>query len=734
MRGRNNMTIDLSDVSVFESNELELDTTLTFIFGRNGTGKSTLTEEFKKIDEFDVRVFDGFDDIVDENKKLNAVALGTENADINKKIEIAEKDIESLKGKIDSVRKGLEEPIDGVSNFWSRRELAKKDWNDQKNVIDAFFVKSAVEIKNKTNPQIAPTTYNRNSFNSDIVNAVILSDEEIKTHETTLRIDEKIAPVISFPLDNMGDFLVRTNNLLAKTISKRIQIKRIDGDNKKIEFAREGLQLHKKGDYCVFCGNLISSDTYDELVNYFSEDDYNVFQEEIISEINAVKQQIEKIKRITIEPSSFYPVYAVQAKEIKTRNTECSEIYCAFLESLKNALEEKQKRLLDVLPAINLEVPYGYNEIDNEYKELRAQNNNNDLSEQQRQAKEKLRLHYVKKMLDEFDYNSNIARLDILLRGKEQSEQEFTNEEYKISGPNGLLEQIKEKRNEILELKSKTKDETLLAQYINSRLKHSVSFDLVRVSDADSKGFYKIRDSHSGIIRDIDKVSTGEKNIIAFLYFIGSLREERDPLLIKPRLIVFDDPMSSNDDVMQYIIVEELKDLMRSTKDPDKVVLLTHNKHFYINVRYGFIDKCKKNRFIRFVSDGYKTRFLIISKQEDDFETSYEALWSELKLLYDYDSASPDILLNPIRRIVETFTKFNSINKHEFLNRVSGAEKLFNVNSHSIDDTEAELNGKNKKEIVQILCSCFAKNLSIEHFKSYWPEVTQDENGDWIVL
>ena len=727
------MTIDLSNVNVFESNELELNTTLTFIYGRNGTGKSTLTGELKKKDEFDVRVFDGFDDIVDENKKLNAVALGTENADINKKIEIAEKNIESLRGKIESIRMGLEEPLDGVPNFWSRRESAKKDWNDQKCIVDSFLVKSAAEIKNKTNPQIAPTTYNRNNFNFDIANAAILSDEEIKTHETTLRIDEKIAPAISFPLVNMGEFLVRANNLLAKTISKRIQIKRIDGDSKKAEFAKEGLQIHKKGDFCVFCGNLISDDTYDELVNYFSEDDYNSFQEEIIEEIKVLEQQIKNIKGITIEPSLFYPAYAAQVADIKGKNAECAEKYCVFLESLKKALEEKQKKLLDVLPTLDLEAPYGYNEINDKYNELRTQNNNNDLSVQQSQAKDKLRLHYVKKLLDEFDYNSNKTKLELFLREKEKREQEFADEENKITGSKGLLEQIADKNSEIISLKSQTKDETILATYINSRLKHSVSFELVRVLDADSKGLYKIKDTHTGIVRDIDEVSTGEKNIIAFLYFIGSLKEDRDPSIIKPRLIVFDDPMSSNDDVMQYIIVEELNDLMKSTKDPDKVILLTHNKHFYINIRYGYINKCTKNRFIRFVSDGYKTHFLFISKPEEDFETSYGALWSELKLLYNYEFASPDILLNPIRRIVETFTKFNSINKHEFMNCVSGAEKLFNVNSHSIDDTEAELNGKNKKEIVQILCTCFAKNNSIEHFKSYWPDVTQDENGNWIV-
>ena len=51
------MKIDLSSVNIFEDNELELDKKITFIFGKNGTGKSTITEEIKKLNsDYDVSV------------------------------------------------------------------------------------------------------------------------------------------------------------------------------------------------------------------------------------------------------------------------------------------------------------------------------------------------------------------------------------------------------------------------------------------------------------------------------------------------------------------------------------------------------------------------------------------------------------------------------------------------------------------------------------------------------
>lgn len=87
------------------------------------------------------------------------------------------------------------------------------------------------------------------------------------------------------------------------------------------------------------------------------------------------------------------------------------------------------------------------------------------------------------------------------------------------------------------------------------------------------------------------------------------------------------------------------------------------------------------------------------------------------------------MLLNPIRRAIETFTKFNGIKQANFCDKVIGAKKLFDVNSHSIDDLEVELNGKSKQEIIQMMFDCFQKNNYESHFKNYWSELEVDDNG-----
>ena len=127
-------------------------------------------------------------------------------------------------------------------------------------------------------------------------------------------------------------------------------------------------------------------------------------------------------------------------------------------------------------------------------------------------------------------------------------------------------------------------------------------------------------------------------------------------------------------------------------------------------------------------SKGGQTSVEIIQNGKDDFKTSYEALWKELAYLYNADDVSEDMLLNPMRRIVETFVKFNALKMSDFLSIVDGAEKLLNVNSHSIDDLEADLCGQTKQQVMRIFCDCFTKNHYGEHLERYWD--IRDETGD----
>ena len=79
------LKIDLSqhtDKYVTSSLELSISKKINFIFGKNGTGKTTIADEIVRqfANNYSVHVFKDFDGVA-LNERLDAVALGTENAE-----------------------------------------------------------------------------------------------------------------------------------------------------------------------------------------------------------------------------------------------------------------------------------------------------------------------------------------------------------------------------------------------------------------------------------------------------------------------------------------------------------------------------------------------------------------------------------------------------------------------------------------------------------------------------
>lgn len=388
----------------------------------------------------------------------------------------------------------------------------------------------------------------------------------------------------------------------------------------------------------------------------------------------------------------------------------------AFLNRLLTALNEKKANLFSPADLIACEMPKDFYKVQTQYDSILNENNRRDLAAKQEEAKKLLRYAVIASIISEGDYEDKKSDLRAAQKYLDDCQERYDAENKKIIGPNGLNEKIKNIETAIANLQQQTQNEELLADNINRKLRHKVSIELVHI-DGEYKGYYNVRSLRTNEVRDVNDVSTGEKNIIAFLYFIEKLNEIGGPNAGKGRVVVFDDPMNSNDDNLQYLIMEELWQLMDSVQDNDCLIVLTHNKHFYINLSYG---RSKNIEFIHLLSDNLHTYINYVDDSKKDFKTSYQELWCELIFLYKNKDTDASMLLNPVRRIIETFIHFNSIGQNQFYKGNNEAKKLFNVNSHSIDDLEAELNGKSKKEIMELMQQCFTENNAQRHFETYW--------------
>lgn len=705
------MKVDLTDNDLFNFNEIEFNKKVNFIFGKNGCGKSTITKLVKdQCNNYDVRVFQGFESVISENNTLDAVILGEENIEINQKISERKNQIKKIETDIESIRNNL---IDnGMENLWKEHEIKEKEVTNIENEIDDFCRNKAREIKNRS-LKISSASYDIGAFKHDIPYAKGLEIQEIEKLESLLRSEVKSAQIINKLNINLSNELTDVNTLLQEKVVEKTRLSRLDDNAHKRDFAEKGLGLHQAGEQCAFCNNIVSKETLVELKSYFSADDVRNFRHQIENKIEKLKSYISDIQNISIDSSNFYADYQSKIDEINHDIEKLKNEYQHFLNELMSKLTNKLAYLFEECEKLTLTCPDDINSIINHYNQIVDDNNSSDLIKKQTDARDALRYHFVKEYCHKFQYEAKKSKLEVHQSLLQALKNKVDDEKSKIKACQNNINQIEESIKQLLE---STKNEKILVERINKKLKLYASFELIHQETSND---YKVKCLRNLNIRSVQELSTGEKNLIAFLYFIEKLNELSDNSNLNQRCIVFDDPMNSNDDAVQYLIIEELQRLKdKHLRDNDIFILLTHNIHFYLNVKYG----CRYNKcnFYRLVKFGNHINYIKIDNEEDDFKTNYAALWQELRFLLSQDNASPSMLLNPIRRIIETYTKFNGLNQSDFFVNTPGARKLFNVNSHSIDDLEAELNGKSKQEIIALFKSCFEENNAIAHYEKFF--------------
>lgn len=712
------LKIDLKEQVFFRDEEIDFKSKINFVYGKNGTGKSTITRLLvEQVMNYDVHAFQGFEGIVGEEQKLEAIVLGEENNAIDRQIKEIEKNIFDKKTEIEELNKDIENNNEYGNNLYSDYNKAHMDYKSLDNTIDKFYIDSASQIKNFDNPQIVKPNYNKNNFKNDLKQANTLSNEEYENNINIIKSVEKNANPINYKDFKTSDLIEKTKTLLSQSVKEKEVITEIENDPRRRAFVEEGLKLHEQGEHCSFCGNKIDENRYKKIERYFSVDEVQALKEDINNYILELDNYIKSIENIDLNVENYYSNYQDKVKQLSFQLKNMQNENIKFLDKLKQLTERKKKNLFGPVEFPTINIPPMLSEVIDAINEITHNNNKEILNEMKEDAKNKILYHKIKEKLKEFNFNDKSEELKEKSLKCKELETKYKEKEDVVTR---LKKEISDYNKEIKKLLNQTKNEEILANKINEKLSVYVNFTLEYENIEGNKGHYHIRCNNTKEIRKITHLSTGEKNIIAFLYFLEKINELDTPKNNLDKLIIFDDPMSSNDDTMQYLIIEELDKLLKSIGDRDKVVILTHNTHFYINVRYGY-PSYKKNNFIHLISDKRETTIRIIESKDKDFQTSYEALWNELHYLYDM-APKNSMLLNPIRRIIETYTKFNGMSMHDMLSKVSGAQKYFNVNSHGIDDLEADLNGQNKEDIIEILKKCFKENHAESHFKKYWTD------------
>ena len=674
----------------------------TFIYGKNGTGKSSIVECIQKqySNEYDIKVFQGYERIIADYGKLGLISLGVENVEIQKQIKEKEAEIKLLEADLDGT------PRD--------RETLQKSYNKQKEVVkkielelDEFYRESAKKLKDEYVNIVGPS-YFKNHFLSDIEELCEFSAEEVNDAKKNIA-QESIKPerLVGYSLSFINDLVDKVNQIRTMEILNVTELK-FDNEQER-KWVESGVGLHQDHNHCLYCGGIISNDRKNVPNNHF-----NAAHRKLSEDIRSCKNQIEDgisfvNKLPLLEKINYLSIYENQVNELNARAGIIKKTAIDFIEKLKENLINKAENIFLVLPIIHEFELEEVTSFTNDCDALYEKNHENveNLTALKEKAKVIIRNDLVAERCRAFNYAEKNLKLQA-----EKAELQKLNDEV-----DDKRDKLNILREDVKALQLQTVDEGKAAEYINRAIQGlgNQSFSLEKSEERDENGVYVVRD-HSGEIRNTETLSTGEKNIVAFLWFIHNL-QNLNHQSTKEEIIIFDDPMNSNDDTTQYLIISELQSLLKASNS--QIFILTHNAHFYINTRYQWWRRESSTKATyRLTKRGKKSDVIRIEREADDIKTSYDGLWREVKWLYEQDK--PDFMLNPIRRILETYKKFNCID--DLFAEHKEAEKLFNVNSHSIDDLECDPNGKSRDEIIELVRMVFESKGAENHFKAHWDE------------
>ena len=212
---------------------------------------------------------------------------------------------------------------------------------------------------------------------------------------------------------------------------------------------------------------------------------------------------------------------------------------------------------------------------------------------------------------------------------------------------------------------------------INALLK-SFGFRSFQLAKAYDGPFYKLIRANGSDAKE--SLSEGERSFVTFLYFYHLLKgSENESGMTVDRIVVFDDPVSSLDSDVLFIVSSLIKSLFDDVRESNgnikQIFILTHNVYFHKEVTYtsNHRDDAKAGERTYWTVRKGEDGAIIQQHQSNPIKTSYDLLWAELRR----EPRSPLTVQNTMRRILENYFKIlGGIDFDKICNQFAGQQKV----------------------------------------------------------
>lgn len=652
--------IVIKNTATFDTEGVEIDNLkkINFIYGANGCGKTTISNIIASPDQYVdssvVWISDNKDDVLVYNKAFREKNFGTNNIPgVFTLGEATKEQIEELEQKKKKLHELNQQGI-------QKRNVLEKKKQELEEVKKQFYESCWTRIKNKYNSLFKEAFVGFLNSKINFAQKVIASAEKAGSG-AGIKYDDLVSraatlfgemPSLIQPIPllmEVGNIQELEENVIweKKIVGKAdVAIAPLIERLGISDWVNNGrLLLEKDSEVCPFCQ----------------------------------KKTIDQRFREDIE-AYFDETFTQDSRTLK----EISNLYLGLKESISNQLANilERERLsptmldLDLFDAnrTSLIQVFSRNKeiIENKLKEpsrsLTLQSSKNLISwfnEAITQANDKIKSHNdivsnfskEKQLLIDDVWNYIIKEekdlIDSFMRIKSGCETGISNLD---KGLNNLRYQYSVLNDEIKEGNKNVTSVQASVDEINKTLSAYgyTSFSIVPVEEH----YYQIKRENGEIANST--LSEGEITFITFLYFMQLVKGGKTPETANSdRIIVIDDPISSLDSTILFVvsslIKEEIKKIKRGESNILQLILLTHNVYFHKEVSFidGRTGKNKDTWFWILRKNNNRTTIQCF-EQENPIQGSYELLWNELR---NKDKISIITLQNTMRRVYETYFK-----------------------------------------------------------------------------
>ncbi len=414
----------------------------------------------------------------------------------------------------------------------------------------------------------------------------------------------------------------------------------------KQDFVEKGLDLVKTSEgRCPFCKQKMDGDALsliDRYNDFITNEEAKIIKkiQTLIQTVEVKRKDLAGVKSKCIAAANRYNDYKL--KYIPScENENLTELEVAqvddSLASIKNALEEKHKDISMVVPMG--ESMTNLNDRVNMLNDLVESNNKliDDINRKKNSIGEE---------------NKSIRR-NICKAGYNQWVESYDNEQ-KQYVELGKQEETLRKEIEKKKASQKIEKKKLVAETIKKVLDYFFSGKY----SLDEKSFRLVFQSKTLEKNQTKNIlSEGEKNIIAFAYYLGdthTIVEKEDDY--KKLFFIIDDPISSMDFTYVYTLSGVIRDIKSIFPRMERVrhIVLTHNSDF-IRILY---------------SNNILDKVLLLKNSalyewNDNFTVPYINHLLDVYCVARKGAMATHTTANSIRHIIETIDKFESINSNE---------------------------------------------------------------------